>query len=193
MGIDWGSINWFVVVGRNTNNGRNYLLNIGIIEENAADSLDMQAVIDFIKPYDPDIIVADAGYGRDRNAKLLRYFDPQGLGKFFACYYNAQTKASRTFTPVWQENKVTVDRTITLKTMCRLIKEKEVGFPFGDRKFELMKKHIKALAPLKQEEDGELFETIESTGDDHLAHGLAYSILGLEKTLDSGRFSFDFM
>lgn len=195
VGIDWGATNWFYVLGKNKHNNLVYLLSIGIIEEDAKDSLNMREVIDFLKPFDPDIIVADAGYGRDRNAVLLRYFDPNNLGKFFACNYNANSKGSRTFKPVWGDARVLVDRTITLKSFCRAVKDRMIGFPGGDQKFELFKTHMKALAPLKEQEedDGDVFETIVSTGDDHLAHAGAYAFLGMEKLLDTGTFSFDFL
>lgn len=193
IGIDWGNKNWIYVLGLNAHNRRRYLLNIGIFEDHATDSLDINEVIKFIAPYEPDVIVADAGYGKDRNAKLLKKFDPNHEGRFYACWYNPSAKTSRTFQPVWGEARVLVDRTITLKTLCRSLKEREIGFPAGFRNFEIFKMHVMALAPLKQEEEGELFETIESTGEDHLAHAAAYATLGMDRITDNKQFQWEFI
>lgn len=112
------------------------------------------------------------------------------------CWYNPSEKGSRTFIPSWQDafSKVLVDRTMTLKNTCRILKECELGLPRFDRAMAMFKKHFENLAPMREEEDGEIFETISSTGDDHLAHAAGYALLGMEK-LEGGRssFSFDFV
>lgn len=196
IGIDWGATNWFVVLGLNASNNRRYIIGLGIIEDDVRDSLNMSDVISFISPYEPDIIIADAGYGKDRNAKLLKHFDPKGdLERFFACFYNPSTKASRTFQPQWGDARVLVDRTISLKMMCRAFKDRELGIAVGDTKTEILREHVKALAPLKdQDEDTkEIFETIESTGPDHFAHALCYAQLGMDKVCEVNQFSFAFV
>lgn len=198
VGIDWGHLNWCVVMARNVHNQRPYILNIGIYEDNHADELaSVKAIESFIAPYSPDMIIADAGYGKDRNAYLLRRFSPRGEGRFFACWYNPSTKASRTFQPVWsspEQARLLVDRTMTIKVVCRAIKEREFGLPdLSLDKVQLMKRHFKNLAPLRVEEDGEITEDISATGDDHLVHATAYAYLGFDALTKSGRFSFDFV
>jgi hypothetical protein len=196
IGIDWGATNWFVVLGLNAHNNRRYVIGIGIIEDDYRDALNMNDVIGFLTPYEPDIIIADAGYGKDRNAKLLKHFDPTGqLERFFACFYNPSTKASRTFQPQWGDARVLVDRTISLKMTCRGFKDREIGLAAGDQKTDLLKKHLKALAPLKEqdEETKEIYETIEATGPDHLAHALTYANLGMDKICEVNQFSWSFV
>jgi hypothetical protein len=108
------------------------------------------------------------------------------------CYYNPSDKHSRTFKPqfVEQSNRVLCDRTITLKTMCHVIREHGLGMPVLDRQLQLLIQHCKALAPLQIEEDGDIYEVIDSTGDDHLAHCLGYAIIGFEQiTKGWGNFS----
>jgi len=196
IGIDWGATNWFVVLGLNALNNRRYVIGLGIIEDDARDALNMSEVISYISPFEPDIIIADAGYGKDRNAKLLKHFDPSGqLERFFACFYNPSTKASRTFQPQWGDARVLVDRTISLKMMCRAFKDREIGLAANDPKTEILKKHIRALAPLKEQDEDtkEIYETIEATGPDHFAHALSYAELGMDKIMNVNQFNFAFI
>lgn len=196
IGIDWGATNWFVVLGLNAHNNRRYIIGLGIIEDDSRDALNMSEVISYIDPFEPDIIIADAGYGKDRNAKLLKKYDPSGeQERFFACFYNPSTKASRTFQPQWGDARVLVDRTISLKMMCRAFKEREIGLAAGDPKTDILKKHIRNLAPLKEQDEDtkEIYETIESTGPDHFAHALSYAELGMDKIMNVNQFNFAFV
>jgi aromatic ring-cleaving dioxygenase len=191
-GIDWGHRNWVNVIGLNSN-GRCYQLNTAMFEDSETAELSGVRKIDaFLEPFEPDIIVGDYGYGKDRNAYLLRKY---GEGRFFACQYNRAEKGGRTFTPVWSNDRVLVDRTMSLKVMCRAIKERELGF--CDRSLpvvQLIEDHFKALVPMKEEdEDGEIVEIIQPSGDDHLAHACLYAWLGLDRLTSSSRFNFTFV
>lgn len=195
VGIDWGHMNWCVVMARNVHNMRPYIINIGIFEDDHANELaSVKQLESFIAPYQPDLIIADAGYGKDRNAYMLKRF---GTGRVYACWYNPSTKSSRTFQPVWsspEQARLLVDRTMTIKVTCRAIKEREFGIPdLGETKVQLLRRHFKNLAPIRTEEEGEIVEDISATGDDHLVHATAYAYLGLDQMTRSGRFSFDFV
>jgi hypothetical protein len=113
------------------------------------------------------------------------------------CWYNPSVKASRTFQPVWsapEQARALVDRTMTLKTICHTIREREFGLP--DLSYDIMQlymKHFTNLAPIHTEEDGELVEEIASTGPDHLAHAQAYSWLGLTKLCEVSPFGWSFL
>jgi hypothetical protein len=198
VGIDWGHLNWVSVVARNVHNQRLYLIGLAVFEDNHADALaSVKDVENFIAPFQPDIIIADAGYGKDRNAYLLKRFSPDGLGRFWACWYNPSTKASRTFQPVWStpaQARLLVDRTMTIKLTCRAIKEREFGLPdLAQEYVGLLVKHFKNLAPLRVEEEGEIVEDISCTGDDHLVHATGYALIGLDKLSNCSKFSFDFI
>lgn len=195
VGIDWGHMNWVVVMARNVHNNRVYIINVGVFEDDHAEPLaSVKRAESFISVYNPDVIIADGGYGKDRNAYLLKKYGP---GRFYACWYNPSTKASRTFTPVWSDDlnaRVLVDRTMTLKVTCRSIKEREFGmFDLEDERIRVLKQHFKNLAPLIVEEEGELVEEILASGDDHLVHATAYAWLAMNKLADLDRFNFDFM
>jgi hypothetical protein len=195
VGIDWGDLNWVIVTARNVHNDREYVVGVNVFKDDPNEELrSVKSVDSYIAPFEPDIIVADAGYGKDRNAFLLRRY---GEGRFYACFYNPAPRESRTFRPVWGGDdaaRVLVDRTLALKTTCRALKEREIGLPdYDEHPAGLLKEHLKNLVPLVQEEEGKMWEEIAARGDDHLAHSLAYSMLGREKLTKDSRFNYSFV
>jgi hypothetical protein len=181
VGIDWGHYNWVIVIGVNAFNNLPYIIGFFVVEDDDRDPLgSARAVDEFISHFDPDIILADAGYGKDRNAYLLKKYQ----SRFFAVYYNPSEKHSRSFKPQFidQSSRVLADRTIALKTSCQYFRDKAIGLPRYDNNVALIAKHFKALAPMQiLEDDGEMYEVIDHTGDDHLAHATSYAIMGFEK------------
>lgn len=195
VGIDWGHLNWCVVMARNVHNNRPYIIGLYIAEDSNNKELDAAKAIErFITPFQPDIIIPDAGYGKDRNAYLLRRF---GAGRLYACWYNPSTKASRTFQPVWstpEQARLLVDRTMTLKRTCQAIQEAEFGLPNLDlQDMQTFQKHFLNLAPLRVEEEGEIFEEISSKGDDHFVHACGYAFIGIDHLMKGGAMRFDFI
>lgn len=199
VGIDWGTLNWVVVLGRSSINNRVYVIGIGIFEDTARELESTEMTYRYMMPFVPDIVVADAGYGKDRCSYLLRKLCPTGTeGRFYAQTYNPSPRAGRTFVPEWSDpsrGRVLVDRTIQLKNLARAIKEREFGVPeLGINEVQLLMRHIKALAPFKEmdEESKEIVETVKASGDDHLAHALGSAILGIEKLSKTSKFDFSF-
>ncbi len=199
VGIDWGQLNWVVVMGRNSTNQRPYVIGIGVFEDTAVELESVEMAYKYMLPFQPDVVIADAGYGKDRNAYLLRKLCPNGdEGRFWAQMYNSSIKHGKTFVPEWSDPtraRVTVDRTLTLKNICRAVKEPEFGLPILELpEMQLLARHLKSLAPFREidEETKELIETIKSSGDDHLAHALASAWLGLEKLSKTSKFGFSF-
>ena len=191
VGVDWGHLNWVIVLGQNAHNGKKYILNIGIFEDSNDPFQVVRDVTTFIAPYEPDLIIPDAGYGKDRNSYLLKKFPK----KVYAQWYNPSEERSRTFNPVWSDalQKVLVDRTMTLKNVCRALRDKEIGVPRYDEKVKILIAHFKALAPMREEVEGEIVEIIGHTGPDHLAHALASALTGFEKLERGGAFSVEFV
>jgi Phage terminase large subunit (GpA) len=178
VGIDWGERNWVVVWGRNAYNQRIYVIGFGVFEDSVDDPFKIaHDVLQFIQPFEPDCIVADAGYGRDRNAHLAKAFPDI----FFACYYNPHDKTSRNFAASFHPStyKVLADRTVSIKQVVQMIRKMEIGLPEDDYFIDLLTSHFLALAPLTMEEDGEIYETIEKVDDDHLVHCMAYNAMAL--------------
>lgn len=198
-GIDWGYFSWCVTLGRNSKNNRIYLLNIGIFEDTTEELGSAKECYKHILPYAPDIVIADAGYGKDRNAFLMRNLNPTGTeGRFYAQWYNPSAVRSRTFQPEWSDparGRVLVDRTMQLKNACHSIKERELGLPsLALDKMQLFIKHFRSLALLKEidDETKEMVEAISASGDDHLVHAFASALLGMEKLSKTSKFDFSF-
>lgn len=197
VGVDWGNINWAVVLGENVHNGRPYILNAFQQPDTGRELEGTKLLADKIAPFDPDIIVADNGFGKDRVQHLLRRF---GVGRVFGCWYNKAEKGSRTFQPVWgnpEQAKVLADRTMMLKEVCRAIRDLELGIP--DRSLmdvKYLEAHLRALAPMYEidEDDGKsIIETVKSDGDDHLAHCTGYAWLGYDNITSGSHFQYDYI
>lgn len=199
FGVDWGNLNWVVILGRNKNNGRLYVIGIGIFEDTPVELESAKNVLAYVLQFNPDMGAADAGYGKDRNALMLRALCPNGdEGKFWVQWYDQNTKASKTFVPEWSDEtraRVTVSRTIQLKNVCRVLKEREVGLPNLELpEVDAFKRHTKSLVPFREidEETKQVIETIKTSGEDHLAHAFGSALLCMERVSRQSRFSFSF-
>lgn len=193
VGIDWGSpYNWVVVIGRCIHNGYNYLLNAFRVEDVFGDELaQTREIIRRILPYQPDMIVADAGFGKDRNSLLYRTFPDT----FWICQYSTVAKKKQTSVQTkWNEPDriATLDRTLALRTLCMEFKLDEFCLPEEDVEDSgVLKAHLLNLKPFVQEEDGQVFETISSSGPDHYAHALLYARIAQSRYERDGAFDFE--
>lgn len=191
VGIDWGHKNWVVVEGLNVN-GRKYIMNAKMFEDNRSEELASVRAIDaWIEPFQPDIIIPDAGYGKDRNTYMTRRYP----NRVFECRYNqAEKSQAASFIPRWSANQVLADRTSALKNICRLIKDREIGF--ANREYPIIQEleaHLKALIPMMEEDDdGKVVEVVKNTGADHLAHCTLYAELGMDHLMLTNNFNFSF-
>ncbi len=199
VGIDWGNYNWVVVLGRSAVNQRVYLIGIAVVEDTAVELESAKMVYNYLAPFNPEVTIADAGYGKDRNSYLLRMLCPNGdEGRFWAQYYNSSAKHGKTFVPEWSDPeraRVTVDRTLTLKNVCRAVKERDFGLASLEiPEVQLLVRHLKSLTPFREVDDEtkEVVETVKTSGEDHLAHALGSAILGMEKLSKSSRFGYSF-
>lgn len=188
--VDWGYKNWILILGMNEN-GIFYVIGLKMFEDTSRELESVKEAETYIRPFVPDLIIPDAGYGKDRNAYLLRRF---GKDRVTVCNYNPSPRGTNV-NNVWQpnQNKVTVDRTMTLKVMARTIKDREIGFPVNDGMTTLLRKHLANLAPIRQEEDGTIIEIIDKLGDDHLAHCLNLALIGMDSVTEGNRFNFSFV
>jgi hypothetical protein len=199
FGVDWGYYNWVVVLGRNKHNNRIYVIGIAVFEDTSVELESAKRVLAYTQQFSPDMGAADAGYGKDRNALMLRAYCPNGdEGKFWVQWYDQNTKASKTFVPEWSDPsraRVTVSRTIQLKNVCRVIKEREVGLPNLELP-EVMsfRRHAKSLVPFREidDETKQVVEVIKNSGEDHLAHAFGSALLCMERLSKTSRFNFSF-
>ncbi|MDP4225569.1 MAG: phage terminase large subunit family protein, partial [Bacteroidota bacterium] len=111
-GIDWGFMNWLVIIGLTEDNQVD-LLDLHWTPDNPSKPLECVNVFTAIlKPYAPDIIVADSGYGADRNSYLLQQFP----GRLYACDWDT-AKDKISIVDSWNDpmQKVRVDKTVKMK------------------------------------------------------------------------------
>lgn len=187
-GIDWGYLNWCVVLGKRID-GKYEVCGIKWVEDNKDVLIAAKEIGSYLAQFRPDLIVADLGYGRDRCMELQRQY-PE---RVFACSYT-NTVNDKTFNPIWTagQSRVSVNRTAHLRNMTYAIKNKKLIFPGLYENYDTMFKHILNLVPLHEEledstkEDVVIVEKIDKKGPDHLSHALAYAILAMEKISGEG-------
>jgi phage terminase large subunit GpA len=199
FGADWGNLNWVLVLGRNKHNQRLYVIGVDVFEDTQVELESAKRVLNYVRQFSPDMGAADAGYGKDRNALLLRELCPNGdEGKFWVQQYDQNPKTSKTFVPEWSDPsraRVTVSRLIQLKNACRVIKEREIGFPNLEIPIvDALKRHLKSLVPFREidDETKQVVETIKTSGEDHLAHAFGSALLCMERLSKQSRFNFSF-
>jgi len=198
-GVDWGNLNWVVVLGRNKYNQRPYVIGVDVFEDTQVELESAKRVLSYVNQFNPDMGAADAGYGKDRNALMLRAMCPNGdEGKFWIQQYDQNPKTSKTFVPEWSDPsraRVTVSRLIQLKNAARVVKEREIGFPNLEIPIvDALKRHLKSLVPFREidEETKQVVETVKTSGEDHLAHAFGSALLCMERLSKQSRFNFSF-
>jgi hypothetical protein len=195
-GIDWGHLNWCVVLGRRRD-GKYEVCGLKWVADDADVLIAAKSIADFLEPFNPNYIVADMGYGRDRNMELLRRYPDRVYG----CFYTSGTANDKSFLPVWSDTnfRVTVNRTAHLRNMLESTKMQKIIFPGKEEDYQVMFKHILSLALIHQEEEDpetrvvEIIEKIGKTGDDHYAHAYAYALLAMEKITNNGILCYEFI
>lgn len=193
-GIDWGYVNWMVVLGL-TEDDQVHLLDLHWVEDNPFKPLECVNVFTaLLKPYDPDVIVADNGFGADRNSMLIQQFP----GRTYACDWDTH-KSKIPLVDTWNDNgaKVRVDKTIKMKRTLYNIKGRALKTFGACEKLAMLTKHLKNVRTLIEEEDGEIYEKVTRIGDDHLACSLTYAYIALDRILEKHKpksnLQFDFI
>jgi hypothetical protein len=196
-GIDWGDTNWMTICGVRMD-GTQDLLGIFWAEDSPGVPLyPVKIFLAILEAYQPNIVIADAGYGADRNTAMYTRYG----SRFYACYWNT-IKDSRTrisFKNKWNEmsREVTVDKTSSMQRLIYQFKGRSLGLPPLDDKLKILTKHLKNVRIMHEEEDGLIYQKATRVGPDHLACSTAYSMIGLDKLTNGGdasnQFSFDFL
>lgn len=193
-GVDWGYINWMVIIGL-TEDDQVDLLDVHWVPDNPSKPLECVNVFTAIlKPYEPDYIVPDSGYGADRNTYLLQQFP----GKVYACDWDT-AKDKISIVDTWNDTlqKVRVDKTVKMKRTLYNVKARALR-TFGPcEKLSMLTKHLKNMRLMMEEEDGLIYERMTRIGDDHLGCALTYAYIAMDKVLSlhvaKQKFQYDFM
>lgn len=185
-GIDWGEPSWMIVLGLRQN-GSVDLLSIVWAENDGVQPLkDASTFAAILRTYKPNIIIADAGYGADKNS----YMYTQYPAAFYACQWTTTTDSrSRTrFIDQWNEKarEVTVDKTVKTQRTLHTVKNGLIGmFPWCE-KLQILAKHLNNTRILDDEHDGVIFQRATRVGPDHTACCLSYALIGIDKLTNYG-------
>lgn len=193
-GIDWGHINWMVILGL-TEDEQVHLLDLHWVEDNPNKPLDCVNVFaTILNTYDPDVIVADNGFGADRNSYLIQQFP----GRTYACDWDTN-QSSVPLIDQWNDNtsRVRVDKTVKMKRTLYNVKARALHTFGNGEKLSMLTKHLKNVRMILEENDGEVYERATRIGDDHLAASLTYAYIALDRILGKHErksdFGFEFM
>ena len=202
IGGDWGNESWQIALM--PYNGKVLVLDLLKITDRDKITNDENPHIirsvQFFRKWRATNGVYDAGYGKDRNFALLREFP----GRIYSCFYPANIMdATKDFSNRWQEesNKVSVDRTMTLKIAVKKFIDNEVVIPewvAASPLYEQFRKHLTNLVSIKDiSEDAKGVETITERigclpGGDHFGHAWNYGIVALDKVGNKPKSDFFF-
>lgn len=195
VGIDWGITNYCMVMGLK-DDGRVDMLNMFAFKDNPTKPLEPVGLIGAsITPYDPDIIIADAGFGADRNSYLMQLFP----GRTWACQYNTYKGKSKPMDS-WNETArlVNVDKTLKVQRLLHTVKARGIGFWRTDEDMIILTKHLSNTRIMEEESDnGEIYNIATRIGADHYASAACYCLIGIERIKDiyspPATFGFDFL
>lgn len=188
VGIDWGKLNWAVILGL-TNSGEIELIDLMWTEDDPLVPLkSVKELSNLIKPYNPDMIVADAGYGADRNAYLYQEF---GSEVMYSCTWSTQksVNSSVKFLAQWNDrnNTVNVDKTVEIQKMMRMIKDASMKMYHSNiDKTKVLYSHLSNMKIIDEEDDGKLYQIVVRIGADHLGCALTYATIGLNRFTNNG-------
>ena len=188
VGIDWGLNNWVVVLGI-TKQNEVHILNMFWVEDMKTQPLgQVDMIAAMIAPFDPDIIIADAGYGADRNPHLLSKYP----GRTYACDWDEYEDGTH-FIPTFNEAQHTcsVNRSAQLKKAMHILKARKAKMPEWCDKTAMFAKHTGnwRVMECENEKTHEVYEVVVRVGDDHLGTAFAYALVGVDKLLEFGKAS----
>lgn len=187
VGVDWGEPSWCVVLGIRNNRTIQIVSLKKFIRSETEPLQDVRQLISHIKPYKPDIIIADAGYGADKNTELYREF-PYAM---YSCSWNTFTNplSNKNFLDRWNESNrnVNVDKTTKMLRTLQAVKQGYIGF-FGwnEEMTQVITNHLINVQILDKEKDGLVYQVATRKGPDHLACCLAYALIGVDRVTQYG-------
>lgn len=186
-GIDWGEPSWVLVIGIRPNLSLQIVSMRQFFRSETQPLYDVKQVISHLKPYKPNLIIADAGYGADKNTELYRAF-PEAA---YSCTWKTITGpySAVNFVDQWNENRrmVTVDKTSKMQRTLQSVKQGYIGFyGWQDDMTKTVTKHLKNVQILDKEKDGMVYQVATRKGPDHLACCLSYALIGVDRLTQYG-------
>ena len=181
VGIDWGDVSYMVILGIKAN-GAVDLLNLYSVADDSKQPLkSVSFFCALLRAYQPNIIVADAGYGADRNS----YGYTQFPSAWYSCYWTTSKDANAKvrFKDQYNESahEILVDKTVKIQRTLHSLKGRLIGlFPWCE-KIAMLALHCKNTRIMDEESDGMIYQRATRVGPDHYACALTYALIGVDK------------
>lgn len=197
-GIDWGDVSYMAVVGIRPN-GACDLLNLYSVKDDSKTPLKSVAYFcAILRAYNPNIVVADAGYGADRNTYGFTQFPLA----WYACYWTTSKSASAKIRfydqYIESAHEIRVDKTVKIQRSLHALKGRLIGlFPWDEDLAEFCL-HVKNTRIMDEEDNGEVYQKATRIGDDHYMCALTYALIGVDKLTNynvtmNNQMKFDFL
>ena len=185
-GIDYGEPSYMAVVGLKSN-GLVDLLGLYWAESDPVRPLsDANMFTAILKAYQPNIIVADSGYGADKNSFMYSVFP----ASFYSCYWGtAKNPHSRTrFTDTWNDKtrEVSVDKTVKIQRTLHLLKNRLIGMYPWCEEIEMFARHAHNTRIQDEEDDGIVYQKAVRLGHDHYISAITYALIGVDRLTNYG-------
>lgn len=187
VGIDWGKSNWAFVIGLTPEHENPILLEPYMFLDTTDPEDTVQAMAELAKRWKADVVVADYGYGQDRNPKLYRGCSCQ----VWICKYPPAGSAGATSEPIFgpvvpraQDPYPTcaIGRAPSLKERLVELYNKRLTIPkltHLEKYLDIIDMHFRNVAiTLEELRDGSEVEVASSTGPDHFLHAFNYAMIG---------------
>ena len=184
VGIDWGKTNWAFAEGVSTDLAYPILLEAYMFADTNDPEDTVAAMANFCKKWGADVVVADYGYGQDRNPKLYKALSCQ----FWVCKYPPAGTAGATVEPLFGHTSppsgglpmLAVGRAPSLKERILDLHNKHYIIPsLDERVLDIIDMHFRNIAIILEElNDGSIVEVAETTGPDHYLHAHNYAAIG---------------
>lgn len=180
-GIDWGDVSYMAVLGLKPN-GALDLLNLYSVQDDSRTPLkSVSYFCAILRAYQPNLVVADAGYGADRNT----YGYTQFPASWFSCRWVTHKDATSSirFINQWNESarEVVVDKTVVIQRTLHSFKGRLIGlFPWSE-KLATLALHLKNTVIMDEESDGLVYQRATRIGPDHYVSAVAYALVGVDR------------
>ena len=191
VGVDWGKTNWAFVLGTTPDHGVPILLEIASFTDttNVDDTVDAAAAV--AARWQAEVVVADMGYGQDRNPKLHR----KVACPFWGCMYPRDGASGATVEPMFRETPLTGTSIAPFPVVkvgrAPSLKERHTELSHGfltisnihelEHYIDLLDAHFRNVTITVDDlADGSKVESAHTTGPDHLLHAYNYAKIGLE-------------
>lgn len=197
-GIDWGEPSWMVILGIRANGAVDLLHTVCARSSSEMPLSDVTTMCTVLRAYSPNLVVADDGYGADKNQA--------GYTQFPASWYSCRwTTAINIHSPVrfqsqWNDNLriVTVDKTVSMQRVLHMIKGHLIGMFPWDEDLKTVCTHLKNVRIMDEEDEGRIYQRVERVGPDHYGCALAYAMIAVNKLTNNGiafnnRMDFEFI